>query len=142
MKPSFPPETKAQRREALLELCELVRDLPDPIVDALEYNMTEVPTDVKPGDIVRLKSGGPTMTVGMQVEHNGDKDAVVLHCVWYVDDQLQQAAIPAIALKTVRKLPSFTDLAYEAYTAYGDKAEWKNYAGSRMPSWQDLPDNI
>lgn len=40
-------------------------------------------------------------------------------------------------------MPSpFTDLAKLAYQAYGDKAEWKNYAGDPMPRWDDLGDVI
>lgn len=32
-------------------------------------------------------------------------------------------------------------VAYEAYEAYGDEAEWKNYLGKPMPVWADLPEN-
>ena len=35
-----------------------------------------------------------------------------------------------------------TELAQVLYEAYGDKANWKNYAGLPMPTWNDLPDNI
>lgn len=40
-------------------------------------------------------------------------------------------------------MPSpFTDLAKLAYQAYGDRAEWKNFAGDPMPRWDDLGDRI
>lgn len=34
------------------------------------------------------------------------------------------------------------DLARIGYNAYGDKAEWKNYAGDPMPQWEELPQHI
>lgn len=33
-------------------------------------------------------------------------------------------------------------LAREAYEAYADEAEWKNYQGLPMPEWQELPTKI
>jgi hypothetical protein len=33
-------------------------------------------------------------------------------------------------------------LAIVGYEAYGDKANWKNYQGLKMPSFAELPDNI
>ena len=28
------------------------------------------------------------------------------------------------------------------YDAYGDNADWKNYQGKPMPTWDELPENI
>lgn len=40
-------------------------------------------------------------------------------------------------------MPSpFTDLAKIAYQAYGDQAEWKNFAGDPMPRWVALGERI
>lgn len=36
-------------------------------------------SDLKIGSIVKLKSGGPTMTI------NGSKDAKIYSCVWFED---------------------------------------------------------
>lgn len=36
----------------------------------------------------------------------------------------------------------YLHLAKAGYQAYGDKAEWKNYQGLPMPTWDDLPENI
>lgn len=36
----------------------------------------------------------------------------------------------------------FLGLAKIGYQAYGDKAEWKNYQGLPMPTWEALPENI
>lgn len=38
--------------------------------------------------------------------------------------------------------PRFAALAESAYRAYGDQAEWKNYAGDPMPAWADLGERI
>lgn len=36
----------------------------------------------------------------------------------------------------------FLALAKIGYQAYGDKADWKNYQGFPMPTWENLPENI
>lgn len=33
-------------------------------------------------------------------------------------------------------------LARIGYEAYGDKAEWKNFSGDKMPSWDEVPEHI
>lgn len=35
-----------------------------------------------------------------------------------------------------------TDYAQVAYKAYGEHAEWKNFQGDPMPTWEELPDPI
>lgn len=34
------------------------------------------------------------------------------------------------------------DAAQHAYERYGAAANWKNYAGLPMPTWDELPENI
>ena len=36
----------------------------------------------------------------------------------------------------------YLKLAKLGYQAYGDKADWKNYQGLPMPTWETLPENI
>jgi uncharacterized protein YodC (DUF2158 family) len=49
---------------------------------------------LEPGDVVRMKSGGPGMTV-VAVKDDG------VHCIWYADmtDEVRTAVIPAICLE-------------------------------------------
>lgn len=49
---------------------------------------------LEPGDVVKLKSGGPAMTV-VAVKDDG------VHCLWYADmaDEVRTAVIPAICLE-------------------------------------------
>ena len=58
----------------------------------------EKPTmdEFKPGDIVRLKSGGPAMTV----ESFDKKDSGYL-CLWFDEGQLEDSVISAVALVLV-----------------------------------------
>lgn len=48
----------------------------------------------EPGDVVKLKSGGPSMTV-VAVKSDG------VHCLWYADmaDEVKTAVVPAICLE-------------------------------------------
>jgi uncharacterized protein YodC (DUF2158 family) len=51
---------------------------------------------LQPGDVVRLKSGGPGMTI-VAVKDDG------IHCIWYADmtDDVRTAVIPAICLEPI-----------------------------------------
>jgi len=53
-----------------------------------------VPFPLEPGDVVKLKSGGPAMTV-VAVKDDG------VHCLWYADmaDEVKTAVIPAFCLE-------------------------------------------
>lgn len=37
---------------------------------------------------------------------------------------------------------TYRNLGRIGYEAYGDVADWKNYEGKRMPSWDELPEDI
>ena len=50
-------------------------------------------SEFKPGDIVRLKSGGPQMTV----ESIDKKDGGLL-CLWFDEGQLEDAVFESVAL--------------------------------------------
>lgn len=50
--------------------------------------------DLKPGDLVKLKSGGPTMTYG-------SKEYASAWCYWFAGTAEKVAKIPLAALKLV-----------------------------------------
>lgn len=94
------------------------------------------------GTIVRLKSGGPWMTAGVA------DDAGILRCDWFdEDDNAFSSAFSPLTLMTQDEDdslpgPYFKEYAERAYMAYGDKADWKNFRGDPMPTWEALPENI
>lgn len=92
------------------------------------------------GSVVRLKSGGPWMTVTRSGMSHDDSWC----CEWFSIQGLGVAEFPAATLVSQEELHfgTFADLAKQAYCAYGDEAEWKNYQGKLMPDWDDLPENI
>jgi uncharacterized protein YodC (DUF2158 family) len=53
----------------------------------------------KIGDIVQLKSGGPTMTVTEPHEYEGDLSYV---CTWFAGKKNERARFPENALETPR----------------------------------------
>lgn len=55
---------------------------------------TSLSFPLEPGDVVKLKSGGPAMTV-VSVKDDG------VHCLWYAEmaDEVKTAVIPAICLE-------------------------------------------
>jgi uncharacterized protein YodC (DUF2158 family) len=55
-------------------------------------------TEFKPGDVVRLKSGGPQMTVEKVASWNG---AMTADCSWFSDNKLQSGSFPLTSLKHV-----------------------------------------
>jgi uncharacterized protein YodC (DUF2158 family) len=48
----------------------------------------------KPGDLVRLKSGGPLMTL-----HQASHDGSTVYCQWFVSGKLQMGQFPPSSLK-------------------------------------------
>lgn len=58
-------------------------------------------TKLSPGDVVRLKSGGPPMTISKTIDGYSGPKAEVLVCLWFVDGKLEEARIPTNALVLV-----------------------------------------
>lgn len=52
--------------------------------------------EIKAGDVVQLKSGGPAMTVAKAELWNGVMRA---HCEWFVDGKNQTGYFPATSLE-------------------------------------------
>jgi uncharacterized protein YodC (DUF2158 family) len=61
--------------------------------------MTQVPYQPKPGDVVRVKSGGPKMTVIREaIAREGVSN--VWECAWFVElKELRTGDFPAITLE-------------------------------------------
>jgi uncharacterized protein YodC (DUF2158 family) len=56
---------------------------------------------MKPGDVVRLKSGGPQMTIsGIKTKDNTQETAI---CVWFFQDVLNHSELPILAIEPVKK---------------------------------------
>ena len=47
------------------------------------------------GDVVKLKSGGPDMTIKQYYDENS------VRCIWFIDGLLKEDFFPAAALKKV-----------------------------------------
>lgn len=128
-----------------IEMTEAIRQTIQRVLEerrCKEVGMTEEKT-IASGTIVRLKSGGPWMTVGERVAGGSE-----LTCDWFDQDsnafthafdpralltQDEDEALPG---------PHFKEFAHSAYKAYGEEAGWKNFRGDPMPAWEDLPENI
>lgn len=97
---------------------------------------------IKSGVVVRLRSGGPWMTAGSR-----ETDGTFL-CHWFTtsNEPLWSTFHPdaLISQDEDAALPggAFVEYAERAYQAYGNKADWKNFQGNPMPTWEDLPENI
>ena len=130
------------------EMTEAIRQTVQGIIKRRRCKGSSMTTEINPGDIVRLKSGGPWMTVGMSVEHDGKEGTHVFHCWWTGEgDAPLNGHFPDAALlpqngDDALPGPHFKEYAERAYKAYGDKADWKNFRGDPMPEWGDLPENI
>ncbi len=55
-------------------------------------------TEIKAGDNVQLKSGGPVMTVNF-VENDGSTE--IAACSWFIKDKKQSSRFPVVTLKLV-----------------------------------------
>ena len=61
-------------------------------------------TAIKSGDLVVLKSGGPTMTVDLVNTSIFDDNKVTgIVCVWFVGDRLERVRFEPDAIEPVRK---------------------------------------
>ena len=56
--------------------------------------------NIKVGDVVELKSGGPKMTVGINY------DAITHNCHWFVDEEAKSDVFPLASLSLVEKTES------------------------------------
>ena len=57
----------------------------------------EMPDTFSAGDVVRLKSGGPDMTV-VYTDPDGDID-----CAWFVGEERKSGTFPPAAVETVTR---------------------------------------
>jgi uncharacterized protein YodC (DUF2158 family) len=57
-----------------------------------------MPIEIRKGDTVQLKSGGPKMTVNDVGDDNGVLSA---WCVWFIKDQHTYGVFPVTSLKVV-----------------------------------------
>jgi uncharacterized protein YodC (DUF2158 family) len=62
----------------------------------LGLGVTYMPNEIKPGDVVQLKSGGPKMTVGRIESINGVASAV---CGWFNGNKKEVGTFPVHSLK-------------------------------------------
>jgi uncharacterized protein YodC (DUF2158 family) len=63
--------------------------------------MTQVPYQPHPGDVVRLKSGGPKMTVLREVAVR-EGVGTVWECSWFVEAKdIHNGEFPALAIERV-----------------------------------------
>lgn len=59
--------------------------------------------EVKTGDVVRLKSGGPNMVIGNDTNEKGE---MIADCYWFdKEDKYQRMWIPIMALKLAPGVP-------------------------------------
>jgi uncharacterized protein YodC (DUF2158 family) len=65
-------------------------------------------SDFKPGDVVRLKSGGPKMTLGNFVEL-GDNPRTA-YCCWFDGGKMEIAEILLLCLEKIEDEKSFPEL--------------------------------
>jgi uncharacterized protein YodC (DUF2158 family) len=65
--------------------------------------MAESASKFKTGDIVKLKSGGPTMTVGAPVPFGlkGDSNPNLAQCFWFHGTEIKSKTFPVEALELV-----------------------------------------
>jgi uncharacterized protein YodC (DUF2158 family) len=57
-----------------------------------------MPDEIKAGDVVQLKSGGPTMTVSWVSDEYGTLTA---GCTWFVKDKKEFERFPVTSLQRV-----------------------------------------
>lgn len=57
------------------------------------------------GDVVRLKSGGPNMTVIGRLSNRAEDSVSVCRCVYFTDGKLGEVLLPEVALLPVYGTP-------------------------------------
>ncbi|MFQ6540037.1 MULTISPECIES: YodC family protein [Aphanothece] len=55
--------------------------------------MSDIDRELKPGDVVELRSGGPKMTIVGEGTYGG------FVCQWFIGNKIQQAEFMLVALK-------------------------------------------
>jgi len=75
------------------------------------------------------------------------EDVAYLAKILCEEEERQQALdvereVAARASATSEQLLQHESLARIGYVAYGEDADWKNYEGKPMPTWEDLPEHI
>jgi uncharacterized protein YodC (DUF2158 family) len=60
--------------------------------------------EFKPGDVVKLKSGGPKMTIEKIGPRSSDNTEVVASCVWFTaNEELKDGRFPRETLKSTQE---------------------------------------
>jgi uncharacterized protein YodC (DUF2158 family) len=67
-------------------------------------NAKKIEQEIKPGDIVILKSGGPQMTVEHVSESSDSLDRIRAHCMWSTSTQVFRHEFPVVCLRNLQKL--------------------------------------
>ena len=67
----------------------------------LQRSEREMSADIKAGDVVRLKSGGPKMTVSKVEQRNG---AMRVDCDWFEGTKATYGTFPASSLDVVAEM--------------------------------------
>lgn len=57
------------------------------------------------GDIVRLRSGGPNMTITAVVERSNPRQTVLYRCVWFDQKKHLAAEFPEVTIQPTSKPP-------------------------------------
>lgn len=72
-----------------------------------DVHPTDTTQTMKTGDVVRLRSGGPLMTVDERLIEPA-QEAGEVRCIWFEGDEVKRGTFPAAALIEVpkEKLPA------------------------------------
>lgn len=57
------------------------------------------------GNIVKLKSGGPEMTVHGERQTMATKNLLMVHCQWFAGKKLESGDFPPDSLELVKPVP-------------------------------------
>src|ERR1700686_3044699 len=91
-------------------------------------------TMIKSGDLVVLKSGGPTMTVDtVNTDIFDDSKITGVLCVWFVGDKLERVRFDHRAIEPAKMRES----SFEKQEAFSDKHESSSERQQSSPVKQD-----